>query len=88
MWLVDTVKKSKSKKKVTFRNIANEWLEIKKKEIKQSSYSNYRYSVNRYLMSEFEKYTLKSLERYNFTELIDELNQEYATKTVRDILTK
>ena len=88
MWLVDTVKKSKSKKKVTFRNIANEWLEIKKKEIKQSSYSNYRYSVNRYLMSEFEKYTLKSLEKYNFTEFIDELNQEYAPKTVRDILTK
>lgn len=37
MWLVDTVKKSKSKKKVTFENVANEWLEVKRNDIKQSS---------------------------------------------------
>ena len=88
MWLVDRVKNVKSKNKVTFKQVADEWLEVKKKEIKQSSYSNYRYSINRYLMPEFEKYTLKALEKYVFTEFIDDLNQDYAPKTVRDILTK
>lgn len=88
MWLIERVKVLKNKNKVTFEKIANEWLKLKEKEIKKSTYSNYKYSINKYLMPKLRKCTLKALEKYNFIELVDELNQEYAPKTVRDILSK
>ena len=88
MWLIERVKVLKNKNKVTFEKIANEWLNLKEKEIKKSTYSNYKYSINKYLMPKLRKCTLKTLEKYNFIEFVDELNQEYAPKTVRDILSK
>ena len=88
MWLIDKTKKSIKKRTVTFKIATEEWLLLKKRTVKQSTYSNYRYAIKKYLFPQFERFTIKSLENYNFNEFIDELNQDYAPKTVRDILTK
>lgn len=88
MWLVDKSKILKNKYRLTFKDVAAEWLEIKKKEIKKSTYANYAYAVEKYLLPEFKKCSLKRLEKYDFMELVDKLNKDYSPKTVRDILTK
>lgn len=40
------------------------------------------------MCSKFKNFTIKELEKYDYLEFIDELNQYYAPKTVRDILVK
>ncbi len=65
MWLVDKIKIARKKKYITFEDITREWLEIKRKTLKKSSHSNYRYSVNKYLFPEFRnnysfKYRIKN----------------------------
>ena len=88
MWLVDKIKIARKKKYITFENISEEWLVLKKKTVKKSTYSNYRYSINKYLLPQFKNFTIEALENYDFSEFIDDLNQDYAPKTVRDILVK
>ena len=59
MWLVDKSKILKNKYRLTFKDVAAEWLEIKKKEIKKSTYANYAYAIEKYLLPEFKKCSLK-----------------------------
>lgn len=73
-------------KNVTFSIIANEWLCSKKKEVKESSYSNYSYMIRKYLIAELGDDTLENMDNRNYNEYVDELVQELSTKTVRDIL--
>ena len=86
MWITDNVKIKKNKKIITFELIANEWIENKRKDIKESSLANYLYIIRKYLMIEFRDYTLENLEKNNFNEYVDELNQDLKPKTIRDIL--
>ena len=88
MWLIEKVKTKIKKEKITFKIATEEWLGLKKRTVKQSTYSNYRYGINKYLLPQFEKFTIKALENYDFNEFVDELNQDYSPKTVRDIITK
>ena len=86
MWITEWARSINKKKKLTFEILAYEWLDIRKKTIKKSSYSNYRYSVNRYLLGELGDLTGKILEEFDFSDFVDDLNQDLAPKTVRDIL--
>ena len=75
-----------NKYKLTFEDISCEWLNVKKKETKKSTYSTYSYSIRKFLMPEFQTMTLKKLESYNYNEFVEKLSQDLSTKTIRDII--
>ncbi len=75
-----------NKNKLTFQDLAHQWLEIKKREIKKSTYSNYVYTVEKYLLPKLSLVKLKNLEKIDFNVFIEELAQNLSPKTVRDIL--
>ena len=86
MLIIEWSKKMRNKRAITFENIAYEWLEERKKTVKKSTYSNYKYMVDRYITTKLGKLRLRKLERYDFNEFVKELNEDYSTKTVRDII--
>lgn len=85
MWKLKNVIWERNKN-VTFIELAKDWLNYKKKNVKESTFSNYSYVIKKYLVGEFENDSLGSLEKRNFEEYVGELTQELKTKTVRDIL--
>lgn len=76
----------KNPKKIKFEQLVDEWLETKKIGIKESTYYNYIYSINKYIMPTFENMKIDDLEEYNFNDYVIELLEELSTKTVRDVL--
>ena len=75
-----------NKNKLTFEDVAFEWLNEKRNKTKKSTYSTYSYSIRKFLMPELQTITLKKLELYDYNEFIEKLNQKLATKTVRDVI--
>lgn len=69
-----------------FEDIAKEWLESKKKKIKKSTYFNYEYKIYKYLMPTFYKYKVRKLKKFDYAEFVEVLEEEYESKTIRDIL--
>ena len=47
--VVKTIRNSISKYKITFENICFEWLENKRKNVKNSTYYTYMYNIKKYL---------------------------------------
>ena len=86
MRILQKIKKKSKGLSATFEQIANEWLEYKKSNIKKSTYSNYEYVVTKYLMPYLKNKKLKQLKNYDFNCLIDKLSLELSPKTVRDIM--
>ena len=68
------------KRKIKFNKIAEEWLEIKKIKVKESTYCNYCYTMNRYIIPNFEKMSLRKLEKFNYNDFILELLEELSSK--------
>ena len=50
MKIFEILKKKRENVSISFDQIVEKWLEYKKMNIKKSSYSNYEYSINKYLM--------------------------------------
>ena len=70
-------------KKKSFEDISSEWLKQKESQIKKSSYYNYRFIVERYLVSYFGKKNIRKL--HDFNTFVDELSTYLAPKTIRDV---
>ena len=73
------------KKSIDFNVMANEWLQFKKNQVKESTYLNYSYIVKKRLMPKLNEVTIDELTMYNYNELITELMKKLSSKTVRDI---
>ena len=76
----------KEDEKLNFKEIADEWLETKKITIKESTYYNYVYFINKYIINILGNMTIEGLQNYNFNEFITELMKNLSNKTIRDIL--
>ena len=76
----------KEDEKLIFKEIANEWLKTKKITIKESTYYNYVYFINKYIINILGSMTIEELQNYNFNEFITELMKTLSNKTIRDIL--
>ena len=48
-----------------FRKVANEWLEYKKNSIKNSTYYNYKFIIEKYLNKEFGEQNVEKIKDYN-----------------------
>ena len=72
--------------KLIFKQIVEEWLQTKEISIKESTYLKYVYSINKYIMPTFEKFTIQELQEYNFNDFIIDSMKTLSNKTIRDIL--
>lgn len=87
MRLLEKVKLNLENRKVKFSDITEQWLEQKDNEIKQSTYANYKYLIEKYLNPQLEMLSIKDLLRYNYNQFIKELTKNLSSKTVKDICT-
>lgn len=71
---------------IKFNNICEEWLAFKKNKVKQSTYLNYKFIINKHLQSNFGDKTLEYFKSYDLNEFIDNLKQSLVNKTIRDII--
>ena len=79
------IKKIKKEgEKIEFEQIAEEWLEYKKISIKESTYCNYLFIIEKYLNPKFKGKYIDKIQNYNY--YIQELLKELSPKTVRDII--
>lgn len=67
-----------------FKEIAKEWLRYKKNRIKESTYCNYLFKIEKYLFPEIGNKDIATMNDYNH--LIEKLLQYLSPKTVRDIM--
>lgn len=74
----------KEDEKVKFEEIANEWIEYKKISVKESTYCNYLFIIEKYLNPEFQSKNIEEIQNYNY--YIQELLKRLSSKTVRDII--
>lgn len=70
-------------RKKYFEDVCYEWLQEKKSQIKESSYYNYRFIVEKYLISYFGEKNIRKL--HDFNTYVDELSTYLAPKTIRDV---
>ena len=85
MGLMKKVKRYKLLRQTNFEEVAKKWLEMKRNSIKESTYYNYMFIVDKYLMPTLKKVSLKKLIDYNYNNFIQELKTNLSVKTVRDI---
>lgn len=74
------------KKEIKFNTICEEWLAFKKNKVKESTYLNYKFMINKHLKNDFGDSTLSYFKSYNLNEYIDNLKQSLVNKTIRDII--
>lgn len=86
MWILKNIKSVKRRKTICFNRLAEEWLEQKKNTIKQSTYCNYTFIVEKYLLPNFKDIKLRKLSKYNYNQFIQELSETVSKKTTRDIM--
>lgn len=87
MFLISEFKRrilSAQKNSRNFKVLAQEWLEYKKSSIKEYTYYNYMYIIEKYLNRELGKKYVKDIYDYNF--LIKSLSQNLSPKTIRDVI--
>lgn len=86
MWILNKVKNVKGVKTIRFNRAADEWIELKRNTIKQSTYCNYKFIIDKYLNPYLANMTLKKLRKYNYNKFIQELAMSLSKKTTRDII--
>lgn len=67
-----------------YEDLVNEWLEYKKTSIKESTYCNYMFNIEKYLMPYFQGEYVHNITNYN--SLIQNLSNKLSAKTIRDIM--
>lgn len=72
------------RKNIKFEKVANMWLESKKKCVKESTYYNYMFKINKYIIPEFKGIDIISIHDYN--EFINKLSKKLSASTVKDII--
>lgn len=74
------------KRKIYFEDMASSWLLYKKCTVKKSTYYNYQYLINKYLLETFENYTIDDFTEFKVNELIDNFLQRLSPKMIKDIM--
>lgn len=72
---------------INFNKLCDEWVIYKKPRIKESTYSNYTFKMNKYLRKEFGEKSLYELLSYDMNKYVEKLQLKFSSKTIRDIMT-
>lgn len=84
MWILDKI--ISRNYTIKFEEISEEWLELKRNTIKQSTYYKYAYCIDKYLKDRLGKLKKKDLEKYDYNQMTNELTKELSPKSVKEIL--
>lgn len=78
----------KLQKKITFKKITEDFLVYKKQQIKESTYFNYAYKIDKYLLPAFEDLTLEEMTTYDYNRFSEVLleDMQISNKFLKDIL--
>lgn len=76
----------KKSEKITFNKGCEEWLALKRNLIKESSYLNYKFKINKYLRPDLGKKTLERLSKYDMNKYIAKLSsrEDISDNTIKD----
>lgn len=69
--------------KEKFDQICDEWLSYKKLRIKESTYSNYSFKINRYIKKDFGGKRLQDLRNEDINRYIERLQKNYQIKQLK-----
>lgn len=72
--------------KITFNEVVDDWLSFKKNMVKESTFLNYTFIINKRLRPELGEKTLEDFQNYNINAYINSLKDSLVNKTIRDIL--
>ena len=74
------------RKKIVFEDMAKGWLLYKKCMVKKSTYYNYKYLVDQYLLCTIGQLSIDDFVNFNFNNLVENLMQKLSPKTIKDIV--
>lgn len=80
----DFLKIPEKKIDIDFKDVCYEWLENKKRNIKQSSYAKYSFEIERYIIPKFRKCKLYEINKNSLCDLITS-NQHLSQRTLKHI---
>lgn len=80
----DFLKNPEKKIDIDFKDVCYEWLENKKRNIKQSSYAKYSFEIERYIIPKFRKCKLYDIDKNSLCDLITS-NRQLSPKTLKHI---
>lgn len=80
----DFLKIPEKKIDIDFKDVCYEWLENKKRNIKQSSYAKYSFEIEKYIIPKFRKCKLYEIDKNSLCDLITS-NQQLSQKTLKHI---
>lgn len=86
MKILENIRIKKNSSSITFNEVTRKWIEYKSLNLKESTIANYQYTIDKYLMKYLSDKTILELEKYDFNNIVIELNKELEPKTVRDIV--
>ncbi len=76
--------KKKQKSKMKFDEVSHEWLQFKQSSIKESTYYNYKFIIEKYLNPHFYGQDIEEIASFN--EFVQSALKSLSTKTVKDII--
>lgn len=76
-----------NEKEKNFNVLCDEWLSYKRMRIKESTYSNYKFKIVKYLKKDFGEYTLNEFNNIDINRYIEDLQKTLSNKTIKDITT-
>lgn len=71
---------------IEFNTVCEEWLYFKKNKVKESSYLNYKFIIDKHLKNDFSNKQISYFKEYDLNKYIDKLKEQLANKTIRDII--
>lgn len=74
------------RKKVYFEDMASSWLLYKKLTVKKSTFYNYQYLINKYLLEELENYSIDDFTNFNVNQIIEKMMTNLSPKMIKDIM--
>ena len=83
MWILEKLKVKKIEE-MLFDEAANKWLEYKKRSVKESTYYNYLFIVEKHLKPKYGNVSMNNITNYN--DFIEELSEKFEPKTVKCII--
>ena len=70
-----------------FSTLCDEWLAFKKNLVKESSFLNYKFTINKHLKKDFANMNIEEIKTFDFNKYIDNLKTRFSSKTIRDTFT-
>ncbi len=71
---------------IEFNTVCEEWLYFKKNKVKESSYLNYKFIIDKHLKNDFSNKQINYFKVYDLNKYVDNLKEKLANKTIRDII--